>query len=167
MGSQYIGELRLVSFNFAPSGWAQANGQVMAINQNQPLFALFGTMYGGDGRATFALPNLQGRVAMHFGNGFGQGQASGEVNHTLLISEIPQHTHVPNAVNGSANNSSPVGHFFANTGAGLSIYSNANATAVSPAVVSNTGGSQGHPNQQPFLVMNWIVSLSGIFPSRS
>ena len=167
MATPYIGELRLVSFSFAPKGWAQANGQLMSISANQALFSLFGTTYGGDGRVNFGLPNLQGRVAMHFGNGFNQGQAAGEKTHTLLTAEMPAHTHIPQAVNGAANNSSPVGHLFANTSGTLSVYSNANPTAMSPTVVSNTGSNQPHENEQPYLVMNWVVALDGIFPTRT
>ena len=167
MGTPYLAELRLVSFNFAPKGWAQANGQLMPINQNQALFSLLGTTYGGDGRVNFGLPNLQGRVAMHFGSGFTQGEVGGESNHTLLSSEMPAHPHAVNAVNAAANNTSPGGHLFANTAGAATVYNSGSAIAISPTVVTNAGGGQAHNNQQPYLVMTWIIALQGIFPSRA
>jgi len=167
MGTPYLGELKLISFNYAPKGWAFANGQTLAINQNTALFALLGTTYGGNGQTTFLLPNLQGRVAMHFGNGFTQGEIGGQINHTLTVSEMPAHTHAMNAVNGAQNNANPSGHLFAATSGNATVYGTGGPIAVLSADVSNTGGSQPHENEQPYLVMNWIIALQGIFPSRN
>lgn len=166
MGTPYLGELRLIAWNYAPKGWTFANGQTVPINQNQALFALFGTMYGGNGQTTFQLPNLQGRVPIHFGSGFTQGQAGGESSHTLTVPEMPAHTHLMNAVNGPANTTSLSGTMLAQGGSN-NIYHPGSGTPMLPANVSNTGGSQPHNNLQPYLVLNWIVALQGIFPSRN
>lgn len=166
MGTPFIAELRLVSFNFAPKGWTLANGQVMAINQNQPLFALLGTTYGGNGQTTFQLPNMQGRVPISQGNGYTQGQAAGEYNHTLLIGELPRHPHLLMADNAAQNTTTP--SMFANTTGSLGVYGQAvNMTGMQNGCVSTVGGGQPHSNQSPFTVMNWIIALQGIFPSRT
>jgi microcystin-dependent protein len=167
MGTPYLGELRLISFNFPPKGWAFANGQTLAIAQSQALFALLGTTYGGNGQTNFLLPNLQGRVALHFGNGFTQGQVGGEKFHTLTISELPSHPHTVNALNAAENSSKPSSRLFANTTGAVTVYGTSGPTGMLPADVSNTGGSQPHENEQPYLVMNWIIALQGIFPSRN
>ena len=170
MGTPFLGELRIVSFNFPPKGWALANGQFLPINQNQALFSLFGTMYGGNGQTTFALPNLRGRVPIHVGGGFIQGQAGGEEAHTLTQSEMPAHTHFAMGTNNNATQASP------NPNAGSNAYARAgnqmygtvgNLVAMSPSMVGNVGGSQAHENRQPYLVLNYIVALQGIFPSRN
>lgn len=170
MAQGYISEIRMMSFTFAPKGWALCNGATLPINQNQALFSLLGTTYGGNGQTTFALPNLQGRVPMHIGNGFLQGQAGGEENHTLNMGEMPAHTHFANAdvKNGNNTASDPVGTYPANTG-GIPMYSSgsANMTAMYPQMVSNAGGSQAHTNQQPFSVISFCICLQGIFPSRN
>jgi microcystin-dependent protein len=167
MATPYLSELKLVSFNFAPRGWALANGQSMAINQYQALFSLLGTTYGGDGRTNFAVPNLQGRVPIHTGNGFSLGQNGGEANHTLTVSEIPSHTHSLQGVNANQNSGNPANGFLANTG-GQSFYAPAsNLTAVFPGDISSVGGSQPHSNQSPYLVMNWIIALQGIYPTQN
>jgi microcystin-dependent protein len=168
MSTPYLSELKLVSFGFAPKGWAAANGQLLPINQNQALFALLGTTYGGDGRVNFALPNLQGRAPLHFGNGFTLGQLGGEISHTLNIAEMPTHYHNLQAVNANSNNTDPQGHLLSNATGGLVPYlPAANLVAMFPADISNTGGTQAHPNQSPYLVMNWIIALQGIFPSQN
>jgi microcystin-dependent protein len=173
MSNQYIGELRLVAFNFPPKGWALCNGQVLAINQNQALFSLFGTIYGGNGIQTFALPNLQGRTPISQGNGFVIGQMGGEQAHTLTAGEVPSHTHQANAIKDAASPSpdgnEPKGNFLAKTSGALGIYANITSSPVylNPASVTVAGGSQPHDNMQPYLVMNWIVALQGIFPSRN
>lgn len=161
MAEPFLGELRLMSFNFAPKGWAQANGQLLPINQNQPLFSLFGTMYGGDGRINFGLPDLRSRVPMHMGSGYGQGQKMGEEFHTLTQSETPTHNHVIQA-------SSQTGDQ-----AGVSILASSEntyrtadeLTTINPETLSPVGGSQAHENRHPFTVLNWCVALQGIFPS--
>ena len=167
MGTPYLCELRLISWNYPPKGWAFCNGQTLPINQNQAIFALLGTTYGGNGQTTFLLPNLQGRVAMHFGNGFTQGQVGGETSHTLTLSEMPAHTHVMSGVNGNQNSTQPGGHLLANTAGGVTVYGTGSPTPMFPGDLTNAGGSQPHNNEQPYLVMNWIIALQGIFPSRN
>jgi microcystin-dependent protein len=169
MSIPYLSELRLVSFPFAPKNWNQANGQLLPINQNQALFALLGTTYGGDGRVNFALPNLQGGAPIHAGNGFVLGQKGGEVSHTLSMAEIPLHFHVLQGVNGpNTANARPQNNLLSNTTGNLGIYGPArNLTPMFGGDIGNTGGSLGHPNQSPYLVMNWIIALQGIFPSQN
>lgn len=166
MGTPYLGELRWVAFNFPPKGWALANGQLLPINQNMPLFSLFGTTYGGNGQTTFALPDLRSRVATHMGNEMTLGQRGGEEFHTLKSSEMPAHFHVVNASNAAGDIAIPGGKALA---ASPSLIYNqpGNATTLQPATISNTGGSQPHENRQPFLVLNCIVALQGVFPSQN
>lgn len=165
MGTPFLGELKLISWNYAPKGWAFANGQFLPINQNQALFSLFGTQYGGNGQTTFALPDMRGRTSIHMGAGFTIGQAGGEAAHTVSMSEMPAHTHFVNANSGNAGVPIAVGNFFAAT---ASLYNPSNAlTTLLPATVSNVGGSQAHENRQPYLVLNYIVALQGVFPSRN
>jgi microcystin-dependent protein len=137
----------------------------MPINQNQALFSLLGTTYGGDGRVTFGLPNLQGRTPTHFGNGQTRGELGGEQNHTLLTSEIPLHTHQWNATNAAVNQPGPTSNILG----GVSAYSNVGVglVAMYPGQLSTVGGSQSHPNMQPFLTLNFCIALSGIFPSQN
>jgi microcystin-dependent protein len=169
----YIGQICLFGFNFAPNGWAFCNGQLMSIAQNSALFSLLGTTYGGDGRTTFALPNLQGRVPIHQGQGPGlspreMGEADGTEQVTLLSSQMPAHTHsaVLKAYPEGANSDTPSGHSFASA----QIFSSEQAEeAMSPGTISvgTTGASQAHPNMQPYLTVNYCICLYGIFPSRS
>src|ERR1700736_5171991 len=142
MSTPFLSEIRIMSFNFAPKGWAMCNGQLLPINQNQALFALLGTTYGGDGRVNFALPNLQGNTPMHVGNGHTLGERGGEQNHTLAIAELPAHTHVLNASNAPANTNVPTGAYVASVNNAYT--APANLTALSPASVASTGGSQAH-----------------------
>ena len=169
MSEPFLSEVKLVSFNFAPKGWAQCNGQLMPINQNQALFSLLGTTYGGDGRVTFGLPNLQGRTPMHMGGGHTLGERGGEYNHTLGIQEMPTHNHPPCKANNAAQNSTdPSNGFLANTAGALTIYGPAGSlVAMAAGTVTNAGGNQPHTNQSPFLVMTWIIALQGIFPSQN
>jgi microcystin-dependent protein len=165
MGTPFLGELKLISWNFAPQGWAFANGQFLPINQNQALFSLFGTMYGGNGQTTFAIPDLRGRTPIHMGAGFTLGQAGGQEAHTLTISEMPAHNHFVSANSGNADTAIAIGNFLAAT---ASLYNAPNAlTTLLPATVSNVGGSQSHENRQPYLVINVIVALVGAFPSQN
>jgi microcystin-dependent protein len=162
---QYIGELRVFSFNFAPKDWAPCNGQIIPINQNQALFAILGTTYGGNGVNTFALPNLQGMVPLHWGDGFFIGQTGGEVGHTLTVAEMPTHSH---AVNGSTNSaSSPA--LLDNTWAATqgNQFGSPPTGAMNPAAIQATGGAQPHENRAPSLVLNICIALQGIFPSRN
>lgn len=164
MTEPFLSEVKIVSFNFAPRGWALCNGQLLPINQNQALFSLLGTTYGGNGQTTFALPNLQGRVPIHMGNGHTQGEVSGEENHTLNVSEMAAHSHPVSASATDPNQGLPTGNIWAN---GAGAYSNTPNTAMNPASISNVGGSQPHTNLQPFLVLNFVIALVGIFPSRN
>lgn len=165
MATPFLSEIRIFSFTFAPKGWAFCNGQLLPINQNQALFSLMGTTYGGDGKTTFALPNLQGRMPIHEGAGFTLGQVGGEQNHTLISPEMPLHTHAATASSNPANAGAAPGNFWAN-GNQPAYASNANAS-LAPATVNNIGGSQPHDNMPPYLVLNFCIALSGIFPSQN
>lgn len=166
MAEPFLGEIKVFSCNFAPKGWAFCNGQLLPINQNQALFSILGTTYGGDGRVNFGLPNLQGRVPVHVGNGIFLGERSGESAHTLSISEMPAHMHAPVGNSANASAASPSGNLwafspsdpYASTGANTGM----NQTSVTP-----TGGSQAHDNQPPTLVLNFCIALQGIFPSQN
>jgi microcystin-dependent protein len=154
-----------MSFGFAPKGWAQCNGQLMPINQNQALFSLLGTAYGGDGRVNFALPDLRGRVPIHFHGSFTLGTRGGEEFHTLTQSEMPQHTHNLMGTSVAGNTPNPTNNVL---GAANNTYTAAaNLTNLNPATVSNVGGSQAHENRQPFMVLNYCIALQGIFPSQN
>jgi microcystin-dependent protein len=165
MGTPFLSEIRIMSFNFPPKGWALCNGQILPINQNQALFSLLGTTYGGDGRVNFALPNLQGRVPLHMGSNFVLGQNGGEAAHTLNISELPAHTHTPVGSSNNASAASPSGNLWAAQTAGT--YAPTPDTNLNPASITNTGGSQPHDNMSPYLVLNFCIALQGIFPSRN
>jgi microcystin-dependent protein len=164
MSEPFLSEIKIVSFNFPPKGWALCNGQLLPINQNQALFSLLGTTYGGNGQTTFALPNLQGRVPIHFGNHI-LGQVGGEENHTLSAPEMPTHTHTFSASNAAPNQGTIAGNIWAsNSGA----YSSASPDSnMNTASISSVGASQPHANLQPYLVLNFIIALQGIFPSRN
>lgn len=161
MSEPFLGEIKMISWNFPPKGWAFCNGQLMQINQNQALFSLFGTTYGGDGRVNFGLPNLQGRTPIHVGAGFIQGQVGGESAHTVTNPEMPSHNHLVNANTNAANSGSPTGNFWSATGS----YAGSSNAAMASAAITTVGGSQPHANLQPYLVINFIVALQGIFPS--
>jgi microcystin-dependent protein len=166
MATPFLTELKLVSFNFAPKGWALSNGQLLPINQNQALFSLLGTTYGGDGRVNFGLPNLQGRAPLHVGGGFTLGQNGGEYNHTLILGELPTHIHTLQGVAATEDKTVPATHLLANTQGGLAVYGPpSNLVGMFTGDVSNVGGNQPHINQSPYLVMTWIIALQGIFPS--
>jgi len=168
MSDSFIGELKLVSFPFAPKFWLECDGQILAIRANAALFSLLGTTYGGDGINSFALPDLQGRVALHFGAGHSQGEKGGEILHTLTGAESPSHSHYLNAVNAAASLGNPGAALFANTSGNATVYGASNTpTTLQPASVSTVGGGQGHVNEQPYLAMNWIICTAGLFPSRN
>jgi microcystin-dependent protein len=165
MAEPFLSEIRLMSFGFAPKGWALCNGQFLPINQNQALFSLLGTTFGGNGQTTFALPDLRGKVPIHVGNKHVLGEKGGEQAHTLSISEIPTHTHVVSATSVTSNTNIPTNNVLA---AGNNRYTAAtNLTSLQPSTVGTTGGSQPHLNMQPFLVINFSIALQGIFPSQS
>ncbi len=165
MAEPFLSEIRLMSFNFPPKGWALCNGQLMPINQNQALFSLLLTPYGGDGRVNFALPNLQGRTPMHMGNGHILGERGGEQSHTLITAELPQHNHVAMAsptdgdqVIATNNYLGPVNQLYG---------SPSNTTALISSEISTAGGGQPHENMQPYLTINFSIALQGIFPSQN
>jgi microcystin-dependent protein len=164
MSTPFIAEMRIVSFNFAPKGWALCNGQLLPINQNQALFSLLGTTYGGDGRVNFALPDFRGRIPLHVGGSFILGARAGEEAHTLNQSEMTAHTHFINAQAKPADANTPVGNYFARASAQL-LYATASNTTMNPASVGPVGGNQPHDNMSPFLVLNFCIALQGIFPS--
>jgi microcystin-dependent protein len=165
MAEPFLSEIRIMSFNFAPKGWALCNGQLLPINQNQGLFSLLGTTFGGDGRVNFALPDLRGRTPIHVGNGHTLGERGGEEAHTLSISELPAHTHAVNATTNAATQQTPTTSSMFARGRG-SMYAPAqNLVAMSPQAIPNVGGSQSHLNLMPFLTLNFAIALQGIFPS--
>lgn len=165
MSEPFLAEIRIISFNFPPKGWALCNGQLLPINQNQALFALLGTTYGGNGQTTFALPNLQGRVPFHMGQGLSLGQADGETTHTLSAAEMPAHNHIPIGSSANADQVSPAGNYWAKGAA--SAYSATPDGPMAVASLGSSGGSQPHENMSPYLVLNFIIALQGIFPSRT
>ena len=173
MGQQYVGEIRLVGFNFAPQGWMFCNGQLLPISEYETLFNLIGTTYGGDGQSTFALPNLQSRVLIHQGQGLGlspytMGQNGGGETITLTSSQIPIHNHLANCSTSAGSQSSPVGNIWAGDAAGLTAeYSSSQNGQMSAAAIGSAGGSQPHENHMPFLVLNYIISMFGVFPSQN
>jgi microcystin-dependent protein len=169
MAEPFLSEIRIMSFNFAPKSWAMCNGQLMPINQNQALFSLLGTTYGGDGRINFALPDLRGQVPIHVGSGHTLGEKGGEQAHTLSIAELPTHTHVLSASATAANASppTPIGNILADSAPAQAYGPPAALVAMNPGSVTNTGGSQAHLNMQPFLILTFCIALQGIFPSQT
>ncbi|HTR98080.1 MAG TPA: tail fiber protein [Candidatus Acidoferrales bacterium] len=161
----WVGEIAIVPFGFAPTGWALCNGQLLSISLNQALFSLIGTTFGGDGQSTFALPNLQARVPMHIGPGYVLGQSGGESTHTLAATEIPAHTHSIPATSLNGTSDSPAGLYAAMNPAGIPLFGAANGTLMGPT--ASTGGSVAHNNLQPYLVLNFVISLTGTFPTHS
>jgi len=166
----FLSEIRVMSFEFAPKGWALCNGQLLPINQNQALFSLLGTTFGGDGRVNFALPDLRGRTPIHFGEGHTLGERGGEQAHTLSIAELPEHVHAANATTAQAdaNSNGP-------TPARMPAQSNfsplygpaANLQPMAANALGNAGGSQAHLNMQPFLTLSFCIALQGIYPSQN
>ena len=164
MAEPFLSEIRIFSFVFAPKGWALCNGQLLPINQNQALFSLLGTTFGGDGRVNFALPDLRGQAPIHVGSGHTLGEKGGEPAHTLSIAELPQHVHVQNATSTQGNLNDPTGAVIAKS-AQNAYASAAQLGAMAPQVTTPTGGSQAHLNMQPFLTLSFGIALQGIFPS--
>lgn len=178
MSEPFLGEIRIMSFGFAPKGWAMCNGGLLTINQNQALFSLLGTMYGGNGQTTFALPDFQGRTGIHVGAGYTQGQSGGENAHTLTVAEMPGHTHnlsaAPGLATSGATATPPAGNSLAQAyavqqgGATTPVNrfsSSSPSGTLNAATVGNVGASQPHENRQPYLALNFCIALQGIFPS--
>jgi microcystin-dependent protein len=166
MGEPFLSEIRIFTFNFAPKGWAMCNGQLLPINQNQALFALLGTTYGGNGQTNFALPDLRGSVPIHFGGTHTLGEKAGTQSHTLSNAEMPTHFHQVNAsTTASGGTDNPTNNFL---GSASNLYHTpTNLTAMNPGTIANTGGSQAHSNMQPFLTLMFGIALQGVFPSRN
>ena len=163
MAEPFLSEIRIMSFVFPPKGWALSNGQLLPINQNQALFSLLGTTYGGDGRVNFALPDLRGRIPIHVGSSHTLGERGGEQAHTLSISELPTHIHQANGTSTNGATPVPTGNL---VGQANNAYRSVdNLTSLTPGTVTNVGGSQAHLNMQPFLTLSFCIALQGIFPS--
>ncbi len=173
MAEPFLGQLKIVGFNFAPVGWAFCDGALLAINQNQSLFALLGTTYGGDGRSTFGLPDLRGRVPIHVGSSGGPtshplGQKGGEETHTLQVGEIPSHDHTARASSTVGDQVIPAGQVLAQSASQIYIDpASGSLAAMDAAQVTNAGASQGHENMMPFITLTFIIALQGLFPSRN
>ncbi len=168
MAEPFLSEIRIMSFSFPPRGWALCNGQLMPINQNQALFSLLGTTFGGDGRVNFALPDLRGRTPIHVGGGHTLGERGGEQAHTLNVNELPNHAHLLQATSkpGDAAPIVPSGNLLAQSR--LPLYGPPNdPVAMAPTTVANSGGSQAHPNMQPYLTLSFCIALQGVFPSMN
>jgi microcystin-dependent protein len=167
MSEPFLSEIKIMSFGFPPKGWALCDGQLLPINQNQALFSLLGTTYGGDGRVNFGLPDLQSRVPMHMGNGHTLGERGGEQGHTLSIAEIPTHVHVAQGSSNNATAAIPDGTMVFGAVSNMYGPATSNLTSMVPSTVGNIGGSQAHLNMQPFLVLSFCIALQGIFPSQT
>jgi microcystin-dependent protein len=166
MAEPFLSEIRIMSFVFAPRGWALCNGQLLPINQNQALFSLLGTTFGGDGRVNFGLPDNRGRTPIHVGSGHTLGERGGEQAHTLSIPELPTHTHTARAANAPATASTPSTSVVLSQSTGSQAYSSpASLAPMAGNALSNVGGSQAHQNMQPFLTLSFCIALQGIFPS--
>jgi len=165
MAEPFLAEIRLMTFQFAPKGWAPCNGQLLPINQNQALFSLLGTTYGGDGRVNFALPDLRARTPIHVGSGHTLGERAGEQAHTLSIAELPEHTHALGASSSDATGSVPSNTLLAKAAPANPYHLPASLGAMNVGSITNTGGSQAHLNMQPFLTLGFCIALQGIFPS--
>ncbi len=165
MADPFVGEIRIMAFAFAPNGWALCNGQLLPIDQNQALFALLGTSFGGDGINNFALPDLRGRVPIHMSGSFVLGQAGGEETHTLTTAEMAAHTHPVSASPNAADASSPLNAYWAD--GSLPAYAATGTTSLNAGAVDPAGGSGPHENRSPALTVSFAIALQGIFPSRS
>jgi len=166
MSEPFLAEIRIVGFNFAPRGWAFCDGQILPINQNQSLYSLLGTTYGGDGRTSFALPDLRGRTPIHVGNGFNLGRKGGEETHNLNTQELPPHIHQVKATEDNATSTSPNNTVLAKSGVNF-FRDLTTPTPLNQNAVTTVGGGQGHENMQPYIVLNFAIALQGLFPSRN
>jgi microcystin-dependent protein len=166
VGTPFLSEVKIISWNFAPQGWAFCNGQLLPINQNQALFSLLGTTYGGNGSTNFALPDLRSKTPIHQGQGFILGQTGGQEFHMLTLGEMPAHSHFVNASSTQGDKNTVQGNILAQE-VGKQYGPFSSLTTLAPASVSNYGGSQPHENRQPYLVLNFVIALQGAFPSRN
>ena len=167
MSEPFLAEIKIFAFDFAPRGWAFCDGQLLPINQNQSLYSLLGTIYGGDGRTNFALPDMRGRTPIHVGGGHQQGQKSGEELHTVSVTEMPAHSHLVQGTNQHANQSDPVGKVWAAQSEGTHYGSAPSDTSLHNSSISQTGGGQSHDNMQPFTALRFGIALQGLFPPRN
>ena len=166
MSEPFLSEIKIMSFNFPPKGWALCNGQLLPINQNQALFSLLGTTYGGNGQTTFGLPNLRGQVPIHMGNGHTQGETAGSTSVTLNLQQLPTHIHMIQATNVAANSDDATNNVLGQ--AGLNLYAPfSSPSSMGPQSISNVGGNQVHNNMMPYLVLSFCIALQGIFPSQN
>lgn len=168
-GSQYIGEINWVAFNFVPRNWAACNGQILSIQQNVALFSLLGTTYGGNGQTTFALPDMRGRAPIHVGNGHSLGEMAGEESHTLTVNEMPSHTHTVSVDAREATQATADANtsYLAKTSGGTSAYGSTTTANMGSAAISSYGGGQPHENMKPFIALKCIIATQGVFPSRN
>lgn len=166
MSEPFIGEIRPFSFGYAPGGWATCDGQLLPINQNQALFALLGTMYGGNGQTNFALPDLRGRAAMHVAAAHPQGQSAGAEAVALTTAQVPVHNHAAMASAAPGTQPSPAGKFWAQDSSGNVIFSSAGNVPLAAGAIAPEGAGQPHANMQPYLTVSYCIALQGIFPSR-
>ena len=167
MSEPFLAEIRIVGFNFAPRGWAFCDGQILPINQNQSLYSLLGTTYGGDGRTSFGLPDLRGRTPIHVSDGHREGQKSGEEKHTLTIAEMPQHSHTFRVANKTFNNRTPDGNVLATSALPTYIDYEATNKTLNTGTVLPVGSEQNHENMQPYIALAFCIALQGLFPSRN
>jgi len=168
MAEPFVGEIRLFSFGIIPQGWAPCNGQIMQINTNQALYSIIGNRFGGDGRTTFALPDLRGRVPVDMAVDYAIGASGGEAQHVLTVNEIPQHTHQAYGDSSGVTSANPEGNVWGTAAAGRNLYSTATAnTVMNTNAIGTAGASQGHNNMQPYTAVSFCIALVGIFPSRS
>lgn len=166
VGTPFMSEVKIITWNFPPKGWAFCNGALLPINQNQALFVLLGTTYGGNGQTTFALPELRGRTPIHQGQGFIMGQSGGEEFHTITQGETPTHIHFMSAVSEAGDTTAPSNNWLARS-ATEPYRAFSNPTTMEPSSITYVGGNQPHENRQPYLVLNFVIALQGVFPSRN
>jgi microcystin-dependent protein len=163
----FLGEMKMVGFNFPPRGWALCDGQLLSIAQNTALFSLLGTTYGGNGQTTFGLPDMRGRIAIGFSDSHPQGESAGEPSHTLTASEMPSHSHSASCIDAAGTQASPSNNVWAQDSGGNNMFASKADATMAPGAIGSTGGNQPHDNMQPYGVLNWVIALEGIFPSRS
>jgi microcystin-dependent protein len=166
MADPFMGEIRMMSFDFPPKGWAHCDGQTLPINQNQALFSLLGTTYGGNGQTTFQLPNLRGQVPIHMGNGHTLGERAGQTAVTVNIQQLPTHFHQLNGISGNGTLAIAAGNLRAASPSQMYQAPDSNLVVMNAQSVTSVGGSQPHQNMQPYLVINFSIALQGVFPSR-